>query len=96
VRFDDPEFVASRRDALYYVRALEEPTPALNGRPLETRFDADGNAVAVTPCSGERVDAGGCPAAVNERAWSSPIFVDFGDVRPPPKPRGHSSVRPAS
>jgi hypothetical protein len=77
VRFEDPEFLVAARDSLYYVRALEEPTPALNGRPLETLFDADGNAIAVTPCAGERVDAGGCPAPVSERAWSSPIFVDL-------------------
>ena len=77
VAFDDPEFVAAGRDALYYVRALEEPSLAQNGRPLSTRFDADGNAVEVTLCSGARIDAGGCPASVSERAWSSPIFVNL-------------------
>jgi hypothetical protein len=75
--FEDPEFTASGRDALYYVRALQEPTPALNGAPLDTRFDAAGNAVAIEPCwgDGERALAG-CPAPVQERAWSSPIFVN--------------------
>ncbi|MFT5694204.1 MAG: hypothetical protein ACI9QQ_000177 [Myxococcota bacterium] len=73
--FEDPEFVASARDALYYVRAIESPSMALNGNPLSTEFDAKGNAVGVTLCRG---DAGvdGCPAMVREQAWSSPVFVD--------------------
>jgi len=77
VSFEDPEFTASGRDALYYVRALQAPTPAINGSPLDTEFDASGAAVATTPClgSGERSLAG-CPSPVQERAWSSPIFVD--------------------
>jgi hypothetical protein len=79
VSFDDPEFAASGRDALYYVRALQEPTPAINGAPLSTRFDADGNAISTAPCWGRSAQAlAGCPAPVEERAWSSPIFVDQG------------------
>jgi hypothetical protein len=75
--FEDPEFTASGRDALYYVRALQEPTPAINGAPLNTRFDADGNAVAIEACWGDGEQAlAGCPAPVQERAWSSPIFVN--------------------
>jgi hypothetical protein len=75
VRFEDPDFVASGRDALYYVRALQEPTPALNGAPLRTEFDASGKALATHPCSGPGTEDG-CPAPVQERAWSSPIFVN--------------------
>jgi hypothetical protein len=77
VTFEDPEFTGSGRDALYYVRALQEPTPALNGSPLGTQLDANGAAVAIEPCwgDGERSLAG-CPAPVQERAWSSPIFVN--------------------
>jgi hypothetical protein len=77
VTFEDPEFAASGRDALYYVRALQEPTPAINGAPLSTEFDANGAAVSTEPCwgSGDRAIAG-CLALVQERAWSSPIFVD--------------------
>jgi hypothetical protein len=75
-RFEDPEFPTSGRDALYYARALEAPSLALNGQPLETRFDAQGRAVSVRPCLQEQVEAGGCPAPTRERAWSSPIFID--------------------
>jgi hypothetical protein len=73
--FEDRDFVTSGRDALYYVRALEEPSMGLSGRPLFTEFDAEGNAIAVATCRGER-GRDGCPAPVQECAWSSPIFVD--------------------
>jgi hypothetical protein len=77
VTFEDPEFATSGRDALYYVRALQEPTPAINGAPLSTELDANGAAISTEPCwgNGDRAVAG-CPAPVQERAWSSPIFVD--------------------
>ncbi|MCP4003933.1 MAG: DUF3604 domain-containing protein [bacterium] len=75
-QFEDSEFTSSGRDALYYVRALEEPSMALSGAPLSTEFDAQGQAISVDLCTTEDVDAGGCPSSVRERAWSSPIFVD--------------------
>jgi hypothetical protein len=82
VRFEDAEFTGLGRDALYYVRALQERTAAINGRPLETEFDSAGNAVATHPCLGES-GADGCPSPVQERAWSSPIFVNRGGSRGP-------------
>jgi hypothetical protein len=77
VRFADDEFPSSGRDALYYVRALQEPTPAINGNPLEPRPDATGRVVVTRPCVGPGSEDG-CPAPVAERAWSSPIFVNQG------------------
>jgi len=77
VEFEDPEFVSTGRDALYYVRALEEPSLAQNGNPLQPERDAAGRTTAVHLCTPDRIDAGGCPAPVNERAWSSPIFVNL-------------------
>ncbi len=78
VEFSDPDWVAGGRDAVYYVRALEEAAPAINGDPLRTRFDAQGQVASLDPCivgAGERF-GDGCLADVQERAWSSPIFVD--------------------
>jgi len=78
IRFDDPSFARVARDTVYYVRALQEPTLAINGANLRTEFDAEGNAVATAPCHGNwRTPADDdCLAPVRERAWSSPIFVD--------------------
>jgi len=83
VEFEDPDFAASGRDAVYYVRALQEPTPAINGAQLRTRFDASGRAVATEPCYGDhRTDPDDlCLAPVSERAWSSPIAVSLGTAR---------------
>ena len=76
VRFEDKGFLAAGRDALYYVRAIEAKSDAINGDPLQTRFDAAGNAFSVTLCGTGEDDDPNCLARVNERAWSSPIFVD--------------------
>jgi hypothetical protein len=78
IQFEDDEFVSDGGDAVYYARALQEATPAVNGANVRTRFDEDGNATSVQPCYGNYMtpDDDDCLAAVQERAWSSPIFVD--------------------
>jgi Protein of unknown function (DUF3604) len=83
VRFEDDEFAASGRDTVYYVRALQAETAAINGANLRTEFDADGRAVRVKPCFGDyRTPASDdCLAPVQERAWSSPIYADFAGAR---------------
>jgi hypothetical protein len=64
VTFEDTDFPLSGRDALYYVRAVEEPSQAV---------DADGVACLGTPQEED------CLGTVEERAWSSPIYVDYGE-----------------
>ncbi len=79
VEFTDPDFPAARRDTVYYVRAIEEPSEAVNGGQLRCRRDEEGNCIAVKPCYGDfrTPAADDCVAAIEERAWSSPIFLDF-------------------
>jgi hypothetical protein len=78
VTFEDADFVSSRRDAVYYVRAIEAPSLAVNGANQRAQRDAQGNIVATEPCHGgyrTPLDDD-CLAPVRERAWSSPIYVD--------------------
>ncbi len=81
VEFEDPGFPSSGRDAIYYVRAIEEPSPAVNGANLRCTYDAEGNCLRLDPCHGNDglTDyQDDCLAEVEERAWSSPIWVDRG------------------
>jgi len=73
--FTDPEFATVGRDALYYVRAIEAPSQAVGADPLGCTYDANGRCTKVDPC-GSRPYADDCLSTTEERAWSSPIFVD--------------------
>ena len=75
VAFSDDGFVPSGRDAVYYVRAIEEKSPAVDADPLGCTYDESGRCVSVEPCFG-RPDEDECLADTEHRAWSSPIFVD--------------------
>jgi hypothetical protein len=81
VRFSDPDFAAAQRDAVYYVRALEDATPTINADNLRCERDASGQCIAVNPCRAVPPTAttDDCLADAQERAWSSPIFVDYGN-----------------
>jgi hypothetical protein len=76
VTFEDPDYAASGRDALYYVRAYEETAPAINAAGIRCQRDAEGNCVKPTLC-GSPEASDDCLADHEPRAWSSPIFVDF-------------------
>jgi hypothetical protein len=77
VTFTDPELGPSARDALYYVRAIEEPSLAVGADPLGCTRDERGRCVALDACI-DRPDDDECLAPTEERAWSSPIFVEWG------------------
>jgi hypothetical protein len=79
--FEDPSFELRRRESVYYVRAIQEPSPAVNGDPLRCERNEAGRCIRSHPCYADRSktdSADECLAPVEERAWSSPIFV-----RPP-------------
>ena len=89
VEFEDPEFKTAGRETIYYVRALQEPTAAVNGDPMRCERDEDGKCVKARFCaaSGESFAPDDeCLATVRERAWSSPIFVRPADAVPEPAP----------
>ena len=75
VAFTDETFRSAGRDALYYVRAIEAPSLAVGANPLGCSYDESGRCVEVKPCFG-RPDDDECLAETEERAWSSPIFVN--------------------
>lgn len=79
IEFEDPDFAAQGRDALYYIRALEEPVATINGDNLRTTFDDNGKAIATEPCFGDfrTAEKDDCQNPGSQRAWSSPIFVDY-------------------
>ena len=71
VEFDDPWFATSDRELVYEVRAIQEPTPAVNAGGLrceEGKCD---------PCYGDYRTAfdDDCLSMTEERAWSSPIYL---------------------
>ncbi|HTF35867.1 MAG TPA: DUF3604 domain-containing protein [Myxococcota bacterium] len=83
-QFEDPDFESAARDAIYYVRAIEEPSPAVNAGGLRCKLDEAGRCIEVNPCWGDyRLSASDdCLATIEERAWSSPIFIDLGSPQP--------------
>jgi hypothetical protein len=79
VTFTDPGFERDVRDSVYYVRAIQEASPTINGKALRCEQDDAGDCAAVKPCSVTESTAydDDCLSDVEERAWSSPIFIDF-------------------
>ena len=75
VAFTDADFKGSGRDAIYYARAIEAPSEAVGADPLGCVYDESGRCTQVDACS-QRPDEDDCLAETEERAWSSPIFVD--------------------
>lgn len=78
--FSDPDFAEQGRDAVYYVRVIQRVSDAINGANLRCEFDDQGNCIAVDPCHANKALTDyedDCLAPINERAWSSPVFVDF-------------------
>ncbi|MEC9097840.1 MAG: DUF3604 domain-containing protein [Pseudomonadota bacterium] len=77
VKFEDKDFIKDDRQAVYYARAIQEPTETINGDALRCTYDDQGNCLEVNPCYGDyRIDENDqCLTKVEHRAWSSPIFI---------------------
>ena len=79
VEFSDPDYLTDGRDTVYYARAIQEPTPAVNGGNLRCKRDENGECIALAPCHGSGALTpyqDDCLSEIEERAWSSPIWVD--------------------
>jgi len=78
VEFIDEQFEGSNREIVYYVRAVQEPTDAINGSGLDCNLDENGRCIKINLCGDpEGKGIGDCLSPTEERAWSSPIFVRF-------------------
>ena len=90
--FTDPEYAKGKRDALYYVKAIQEPEPTINAQPIKCERDGNGKCVKATLCYGDyRSGEDACTAPAEHRAWSSPIYLDYGApaaAPPVPAPEG--------
>ena len=77
--FEDPEFNKNTRDTVYYVRAIEEPTPLINGNAPRCEYNDKGQCLQANSCNGSYLQDKNddCLALDEPRAWSSPIYVDF-------------------
>ncbi len=73
--FADESYARDGRDTLYYARAIETPSLAVGADPLGCRRDDSGRCVQVDPCFG-RPNSDDCLSQTEERAWSSPIFIN--------------------
>ncbi len=77
--FSDPDFPRTGRDTSYYVRAIEAASPVVDADPLgcsrRTEAEPDAQCRELDPCFGREADDD-CLAPSEQRAWSSPIFVD--------------------
>jgi hypothetical protein len=72
VEFEDRWFASANREVVYYVRAIQEPTAAVNAGGLRC---SEGKC---DPCYGDyRVPFDDeCLSMTEERAWSSPIYLN--------------------
>ena len=78
VTFHDPDFADAGRDAVYYARAIEEAKPTINGDNVRCETDEAGRCIATNPCGAATPYADDCLADSEPRAWSSPIWIDYG------------------
>ncbi|MDC3379811.1 DUF3604 domain-containing protein [Gammaproteobacteria bacterium] len=69
LEFEDQSYT---RDSVYYVRAIQEATQAINGQ----NFFAESNEFKLCKGSFKTALTDDCLSATNERAWSSPIYLN--------------------
>jgi hypothetical protein len=88
LQIEDPDFMTGDRDAVYYVRAIQEPTLAVNAGGMRCTYNASGECIEPHPCYGDYRTPfeDDCLSPNEERAWSSPIYLHRIAAEPPPQP----------
>ena len=78
VEFEDPEYEAGERSALYYARVIQAPELLIVGDPFGCEYDAEGVCTRRNYCVGENAKPdNNCLSEAEPRAWTSPIFVEY-------------------
>lgn len=80
ISFEDADYTEEKVSSLYYVRAIQEETLAVGGDPLRCEFNSQGECIKINPCYASGPDFNpndDCLAPIGERAWSSPIFLNY-------------------
>jgi hypothetical protein len=69
------------------VKAIQEPEPTINAQPIKCERDGNGKCIKATLCYGDyRSGTDACTSPSEHRAWSSPIYLDYGTTAAPPPP----------
>ena len=80
VEFEDPNFTDANREIIYYVRAIQEPSLTIGAANFACDLDESGKCLKVNFCGdAEGQGEGDCLSESEERAWSSPIFVQYAE-----------------
>jgi hypothetical protein len=80
VEFTDESYAERERNTTYYVRALQEQTPVFNADTLRCERNEAGDCINTNPCdSSFRGEDDDCLAQAHEVAWSSPIYLKYGE-----------------
>ena len=80
VSFEDKQFTKDKVSSVYYIRAIQEESLAVGGDPLRCEYNEKGECIKIKPCyaSGPEFEpSDDCLAPIGERAWSSPIFLNY-------------------
>ena len=79
ISFEDESFSIDKRDVSFYVRAIQEPSPSVNAKNIRCQYNEEGECEKVNICYGDNRTAkeDDCLSLIEERAWSSPIYIDY-------------------
>ena len=78
VEFEDPDYAADGRSALYYARVIQAPELLVVGDPFGCEYNAESECIKRNYCvDGNAMPEMNCLSEAEPRAWTSPIFVEY-------------------